>query len=278
MNTFRNCVFGLFSVLLVSSPAFASELYLVTSEANSNLYTVETATGATTLIGATGVAFLSDVAIDGGGNMYATDGTRLYSVNTTTGAATIIGTSAFSNVFFVSGLDFDSAGTLWAVDTSVNTVVTINPADGVDTFQFATGWAFDSDIAHDSGDIFYSSGPFLGVRHLVELDVVAQSATDRGTIFSGTVPTAMDFDDSGTLFSFDGLTGDIYTIPNPGTSGAATFLVATSLTTISGATFIAPTAPVPSLSWFPALGLVLSLGLAGAIRARRQASQAGVSG
>lgn len=81
---------------------------------SGNLYLINPATAATTLIGSFGTGgTVIDIAIDSQGNMYAHDiGTdSLYSVDKSSGAATLIGPTGFA-AGFAQGMDFD-----WATDT-----------------------------------------------------------------------------------------------------------------------------------------------------------------
>jgi len=69
--------------------AFADgNLYLTTADAR--LVTVNTATGAATLVGPTGVANLFGLASPDGTTLYGVGGTSVYTVSKTTGAATLL--------------------------------------------------------------------------------------------------------------------------------------------------------------------------------------------
>jgi len=82
-----------------------------------SLYTIDPATGASTLVGAFGTtgALVIDIAVDSAGNMYLHDigDDSIYSVDTATGAATLIGTTGY-NANYAQGMDFDAIdGTLY---------------------------------------------------------------------------------------------------------------------------------------------------------------------
>ncbi len=103
---------------------------------NSDLYRVDMATGAATLVG-NGVYFGDNVAINGSGSAYAVDGVfqnTLYSINLSTGAATAIGGLGAGFYSVQVGSDFDSDGTLWAL-TSTGYIYSINTTTGAAALQ-----------------------------------------------------------------------------------------------------------------------------------------------
>jgi hypothetical protein len=104
-----------------------------------NLYTINVATGAPTLVGAiTGTTLPIDIAVSPTGQMYTVDisNDSLYSVNKATGAATLIGATGIA-ANFAQGMDFDdSTGTLYWASYSgggVNSFVSVNLATGATT-------------------------------------------------------------------------------------------------------------------------------------------------
>ena len=104
----------------------------------TNLYTINTSTGAATVVGPTGTALMIDIAINGSGQMYGMDiGTdSLYSINTATGTATLIGLTGF-NANFAQSMDFDkTTGVLYGwlyIGAGVNQFVQYNLATGAAT-------------------------------------------------------------------------------------------------------------------------------------------------
>lgn len=125
---------GLAFVNWASGPVYLSAGDGVTT----NIYTVNTSTGALTLVGPTGTALMIDIAVDSAGQMYGMDiGTdSLYSINTTTGTATLIGPIGF-NANFAQSMDFDkTTGTLYGwlyLGAGVNHFVTYNLTTGAAT-------------------------------------------------------------------------------------------------------------------------------------------------
>lgn len=114
-------------------------VYVSTSSGTvSNLYTINTTTGAATLLGPMGTALMIDIAINNAGQMYghdiATD--SLYSINTATGAATLIGATGYA-ANFAQSIDFDkSTGILYGwvyLGSGANQFVQFNLATGAGT-------------------------------------------------------------------------------------------------------------------------------------------------
>jgi hypothetical protein len=101
----------------------------------TNIYTVNTTTGALTVVGATGTALMIDIAMNSAGAMYGMDiGTdQLYTINTATGLATSVGATGF-NANFAQGMDFDkTTGVLYSwlyLGAGVNHFVQYNLGTG----------------------------------------------------------------------------------------------------------------------------------------------------
>lgn len=116
-------------------------LYAVGTD--QNLYAVNSSTGATTLIGPTGLgAGGSQTMSSGATSLYTTDdlddgNSGLYSVNTTTGAATEIGDTG---VVDIASMGF-AFGQLYAADDNGN-LYTLNISNGAATLITNTGQAF----------------------------------------------------------------------------------------------------------------------------------------
>lgn len=100
-----------------------------------NLYSVDTATGATTLVGPTGLnttGYTGFADSTGAASLYVALGfpgtSILYSLDTNTGAATLIGNTGIE----IESMVFED-GILWA-GVIGNTIYTVNPATGASTF------------------------------------------------------------------------------------------------------------------------------------------------
>lgn len=104
---------------------------------NLNLYSVNTTTGATTLIGPTGVSLSNYVAVSAGSDtLYLTNGlpATFYAINTNTGTATEIGNTGLAGI---GAMVFEN-GTLYAGVISPLSVYTLDPATGAATFVAST--------------------------------------------------------------------------------------------------------------------------------------------
>jgi hypothetical protein len=137
----------------VTSLAFAANGtlygYVKTGTPGESLFTINTATGAASLVGGSGIGSTSGdgLAMSTAGTLYfAGKGATgaLYTLNTSTGAATAGPTfsgAPLSNSQ-IKALSFDSAGTLYGIDlqpvTFLADLITIDPTSGVITTIGAT--------------------------------------------------------------------------------------------------------------------------------------------
>jgi hypothetical protein len=110
---------------------------LFSSGTPNALYTFDTATGAPTLVGSTGLTLAEgDLAFDpttgtlyGYGGLSFPDRT-LFTINPATGAATTIGVLGIVNTNDLSAMAFDTAGNLFILDTAVASLLRVNKATG----------------------------------------------------------------------------------------------------------------------------------------------------
>ncbi len=79
-----------------------------TNGSESMLYTIDPATGASTVVGPTGIPALIDIAIDGDGQMYGYDivGDNAYKIDKTNGTSTVIGSIGF-DASYAQGMCWD---------------------------------------------------------------------------------------------------------------------------------------------------------------------------
>jgi hypothetical protein len=106
-------------------------LYVVSSGATQDLYSINPTTGAATLIGPTGLGYGSWRSLStNSAALYFADGPDLYTLNVHTGAATLVG--AFGNSAEMGAM-LTEAGTLWGGDDTRNTVDMIDPTTGAAT-------------------------------------------------------------------------------------------------------------------------------------------------
>ena len=178
---------------------------------NTQLYQVDTSTGAATLIGATGVANFRSLAWDGAdlfGIGISTD--DLYSINRTTGAATLIGplinvlpttVSLSSNSLGeLIGVDWGSPSELFSIDkTSGEATLITTTANKIHSFAIDGFLDTDQDGLPDFWEILYSldennpsdaalDGDTDGLTNLEEYDTVTDptnSDTDGDGLSDG---------------------------------------------------------------------------------------------
>ena len=133
------------------------------STTSSNIYTVDTATGVLTLVGAAGVP-LTGISFDKStGVMYACYTTALYTINMANGLATLVG--PMTGRFFID-LAFDGAHNLYGIDISDESLYSINPATAVPTLIGSTGltlnYAQDMCYDIDNGILYHAAYIYPG--------------------------------------------------------------------------------------------------------------------
>lgn len=158
------------------------------------------------------------VGLGGNGVLFGTDSTNLYSIDRATGATTTVGPLGTNGV---SGLAFDpDTNTLFGLDASTDTLVTVNTTTGAATTVGPLGVDFAScGLAYDSvNDILYASRTF---GQLYSINTVTGAATLIGG--SGDSLVGLTFDpNSQTLYGVvaGGATDRLHTV-NPA-NGAQT--------------------------------------------------------
>jgi hypothetical protein len=160
------------------------------------LITIDTATGAGTLVGLVGVASeaLADIAFSPGGTLYGwlePGNDDLATVNTATGQATVVGNAGISTAF--AGLAIDSTGTVFfgGLSDGSTGLLPIDPVTGapgvlipyLPTLNVGLGMAFD-----DAGVLFaihqLATGA-AGGRNLVTINPTTGAVTTIGATVPG---------------------------------------------------------------------------------------------
>jgi Ca2+-binding RTX toxin-like protein len=178
---------------------------------NSNLYSVDTATGATTSIGAIGFA-VTGLAVDpNSGTLYGSTSNQspnspnsIITINKTTGAGTLVGAVGIADEE-VADLTFDAAGTLFGwTEIYTDDLVTINTSTGAATPVGNSGIiTYGSGLAFVGGTLFYSGDGVAGELRTVD------KATGLTTVVSMLHGAPLNTDeiaalavhpDTGTLF------------------------------------------------------------------------------
>ncbi len=147
------------------------------------LYSIDTSTGAATVIGSTGLININDIAWNPTTQtMYAlTTSAELYSLDLSSGAATLIGANL--GIIPEGGLTFDAAGALYA--TNGDALASVNAASGALT---AIG-PFGGTISDVSGLAPGSAGTLIGYAKnglLADQLVSISSATGAATLIGET--------------------------------------------------------------------------------------------
>jgi len=192
-----------------SVPADASTLYAVSGAGNapSSLYTVDTTTGAATLVGATGFNHVTGLDFDPVtgvlyghvSNLFGSGGaTQLLTINKTTGAGALVGTSGIQS----PDMSFNSAGTLyaWGEFTTIvsDDLYTINLATGAATVVGEAGiGTSNTGIAFNSSDTLYvKSG-----AQIFTMDAGTGLVNGPSATLDVNLNNALAFDENDALYS-----------------------------------------------------------------------------
>jgi hypothetical protein len=224
-----------------------------------SLYAIDSATGAATLIGDTGVNEIVGIAWNGSSLYAYTRGADLFTINTTTGASTLVADGF--GIVPEGDLAFDAAGALWSVNAGV--LGTIDLVTGA----FSAVGSIGSAVTDVSALVFVPTpqgGALLGYAHngdgnedsVVGFDLATGAAsvlTAAGRNDLGNLGGA-DFDaDTGTAFLVLGdslYSGDLI--------GGPTFIGQTGVGGFSG------------LAVIPAPGVSVLAGVAALVISRRR--------
>ena len=161
------------AIVCCSALAAQAAPILWLSTSNNQLATVDVATGASNVIGNTGV-FLTDIAFNPTGSLYGISFTDLYSVNKNTGQTTLIGNLGSVNGT-ANALVFGSDGTLYMAGS---TLYTVNTITGASTSVGGIGFQSAGDLAFVGSDLFMAADN----DHLVKVDTLTGTGTDIGAI------------------------------------------------------------------------------------------------
>ena len=244
---FTYCLVGasLLLTLGVATTAQGATLYAA-SYATDSLWMIDTQAGSVTEIGAFGVNFTEgDLAFNSAGELYgafAGSLDQLYTIDPGTGAASLVGPFNFMSTSDVSGLAFDSADTLFGLDSDNNALLTIDAGTGAGTL-FGDGDTKIADIGALAGMSFASDGTLYTVDSMSDSlyafqNLGAGDATADDATFVDTLGTLSWT--SGMTFALDGAQMKLYVVDDTWPS---------QLYTIDLGTMIV--APVPLIDSLP---------------------------
>ncbi|MEM8624783.1 MAG: hypothetical protein AAGG47_14840 [Pseudomonadota bacterium] len=204
----------LLALALGAGSAQSATLFL-TDQFGSDLFTFDTDTGTTTLVGNIGFG-ISGLALAPSGDLFGiTTGNAFISIDTSSGAGTVIGTSTVSS--FPEGLAFAPDGTLFA--SGGEALFTIDPLTGVATELGAID-LFDLDgLTVTQGPVTTAVGTF-GAGTILAADSGGLFAIDPGTLAvtligspTNSVPQeALTVLPDGTLFGADSILDAVFLI------------------------------------------------------------------
>ncbi len=128
--------------------------HLYVTDLTTNLYTVDPATGSTGLVGATGMASITDIAFHGP-TLYGITFSRLVRLDPDTGSAVAVG-APFS--YTTNGLAVSEEGTIYAGTTN-GQLITINPVTGAAALVglFGGGLTSSGDLVIDDHGVLYGA-------------------------------------------------------------------------------------------------------------------------
>ena len=222
--------FTLLVGLLASTPsAQATPIYI--ESRGTTLYTVDSNTGTSTLVGAYGVTGVLAQAFSPGGTLYAIFNAgnpalaQLASVNINTGAATPIGSPAGVPL---EAMAFTPDGTLYAGNFNTNNLYRVNLSTGAATLVGSLGFNGIMDMAWDpanstmyaiaslcTGSSLYSINLATGAGTLVT-PIASDNCLMALAVDSANRLLATDFASASPLFQIDPTTGNLTNLGNTG--------------------------------------------------------------
>jgi hypothetical protein len=246
------CVMGM-------STARADLLWI--DDTNNEIGTVNTSTGAVTLIGNANIGgeTLTDIAFAPNGTLYGISFNNLYTINTTTGHAAEVGSGlGGTGAGAYNALVFGSNGVLYTAANNTSELYTINTTTGVASNLFSLGTNITS-----AGDLAFNGGSLYESDNNNDLVRISLTAPTGGTVvgnmgFSSVFGMATA--SNGTLYGVSGT--QIFSINTSTGAGALDVNYAgQGLAAANGTSFITEAIPTPEPGGF----LFSSLLTAGAI-------------
>ena len=197
-------------VLVFESSQASPSIYI--DDSSGRLGIVDVQTGATTVIGTSGVAF-TDIAFAPNGDLFGLSFTAFYRINPQTASVTFFGNHGIPEG---NALVFDSDGKLYAAGSQSTSLYQINPATGIATALGNMGYSSAGDLAFKNGMLYLSSN----TNELVRISLSTYAGTSVGPLgFSSVFGLATG--SNNVLYGISGT--QIFAVNT--TTGAGTFLV-----------------------------------------------------
>lgn len=192
----RKLVLGLFAFFGVCVPRLPAGILFGTDGFTGDLVRIDTATGASTVVGTMGTGGTGlGLAVNGmTGIAYSRNFNQLFTVNLGTAATTLVGSSGNG----ITALAFDPTyTTLYSVNQSSGQLFRINPATGAVTLVGNTGITTPLGLSTNSAGILYGASISGG---LYSINTTTGAATLLYSSVSSDGLTAISFDETDTLY------------------------------------------------------------------------------
>jgi hypothetical protein len=242
----------------------------------SSLYTINPATGESTLVGPIGFSGVNSIDFNpdtgvlyGIANVSRGENSVLITINTQTGLGTLV--APLSPDFQSPDMSFNSSGTLYTwSEPSTDHLNTVNLTTGETTDVGVSGLLFGTarlGLDVDSFDVIYIKNSDGSIYTVDPSTGMATLASGIGTSIS--FDNVLAFDASDTLYTVDRDSGNSFLYTIDLTAGTAALIGSTGLATLSALAFSPTVIPEPETYAM----LLAGLGLLGfAMRTRRTRS------
>ena len=245
--------------VFVASNALAATMYV--HDSSGNLGTVDTDSGAVSLIGNMG-SVMTDIAFDPTGNLYGVTFSGLYSIDATSGSSSFIGNHGVSGA---NALVFGSDGTLYSAGFSTTGLYSLDVGSAANTLLGDMGYSSAGDLAFVGSDFYLSATN----GSLVSVDLGDPASSSVVGSFGVANVFGIATDETDAMFAVAGT--DIYSVdPSTGLASGGISFAGQGLGQAYGQSFFAESganpdddpADTPEVP-LPASALMLLSGLAG---------------